>query len=528
MKPIRIMIVDDEILAIRHLENLVCWEELGFTVAAKAFTANMALEMADAVKPQVIFMDIRMPAMNGLELSRRILANNSSVKIILLTSYKDFEYAKSALEIGISGYMLKHDTNADNLTEQLIKLKRELEAEAERERFVFRQHLKGVVEGGELPGHVLETVERSARESGTRFLLFYLHADVPFPVLDIGDYSISGALPNADEWGEICGNGESRGLQWIESVVLNSGKQLVLYSAAAYSGERQLLSDSYSTASMLQSEAAKRGRSVSILISQAFTKMEALPKLYRELDKKSSLFILYGKQTIKYAQELKLPDSGLLEEWRSKAQHIRNLPNQHDERELARCLKAVFAEMKTDRFHPEGLKLICNEFIRIMERQMQSKGMPSYGDLVRKHGAAQSGRWHSLEDIKQWFIDEIGRITEYSSQAASYSKKVQQAVRYIHEHYKEELTAETIGEALSVSGDHLRHLFKAEVGRTVSDYLTGCRVEKAKELLMTGQYKIYEISELVGYKTSQYFSQVFKRWTGLTPQEFTESTVKGK
>lgn len=99
--PIKEMIVDDEILAIEDLEQLIPWRQHGFEIVATATSSRKALELFEKYRPQIIFADIRMPVMDGLEFSRRVLAYRYPVGIVLLTAYKDFEYAQQAVAIGV-------------------------------------------------------------------------------------------------------------------------------------------------------------------------------------------------------------------------------------------------------------------------------------------------------------------------------------------------------------------------------------------------------------------------------------------
>ena len=101
-----------------------------------------------------------------------------------------------------------------------------------------------------------------------------------------------------------------------------------------------------------------------------------------------------------------------------------------------------------------------------------------------------------------------------------YSRKVREAMAYIREHYTEDVGLNETAASLDVSPIYLSHLFKKEAEITFSAYITRLRIEKAKELLRQGDRKIYEISELVGYQTVQYFTKVFKKETGKTPGEF--------
>lgn len=105
------------------------------------------------------------------------------------------------------------------------------------------------------------------------------------------------------------------------------------------------------------------------------------------------------------------------------------------------------------------------------------------------------------------------------------SRAVEQALEWIREHYAEDLTINSIAAALHISASHLMHLFKENLHTTLIDYLTAYRMERAQSLLCEGSYKIYEVSEKVGYSDSRYFGQLFKKHTGLTPREYIKSKL---
>lgn len=103
------------------------------------------------------------------------------------------------------------------------------------------------------------------------------------------------------------------------------------------------------------------------------------------------------------------------------------------------------------------------------------------------------------------------------------SRKVRQALEQMERHYGDpELDADTLARQLGISRDHFRHLFKLETGKTALDRLTEIRMEKAKQLLDEGNLKVYEIADRVGFRNGQYFSQVFRKLTGMTPLEYME------
>ncbi|MFA9379751.1 MAG: helix-turn-helix domain-containing protein, partial [Acetanaerobacterium sp.] len=104
-----------------------------------------------------------------------------------------------------------------------------------------------------------------------------------------------------------------------------------------------------------------------------------------------------------------------------------------------------------------------------------------------------------------------------------YSKKIREIIKYIQVHYQEEVNLSFLSQRLNLSIIYISQLFKKEVGMTFSAYLTKVRMDKAVALLQTGNYKVYEVSEMVGYQTIQYFSKIFKKETGKTPSDFNRS-----
>lgn len=116
------------------------------------------------------------------------------------------------------------------------------------------------------------------------------------------------------------------------------------------------------------------------------------------------------------------------------------------------------------------------------------------------------------------YIDVHTKIHENTSK--KYSNIVLEMMRFIRKNYKKEMNLEMMGGVFQMNGVYLGQVFKKEVGITFLKYLTNCRIDEAKRLLESGKYNISEVTEAVGYKTSQYFSQVFMRNVGMKPQEY--------
>jgi two-component system response regulator YesN len=175
--------------------------------------------------------------------------------------------------------------------------------------------------------------------------------------------------------------------------------------------------------------------------------------------------------------------------------------------------EAVIAELKSYCNHLIEKFTTTLELIRTVSIGISS---PAH-DLSGIHEAYQE----ALTACNNRFVPGSSSVTCIDDDGArGCHATVRDAVLYLKNHYGQGITVETVARELYVSPSHLMHLFKAELGKTFNECLSDCRIEKAKELLRDKKYKIYEVCEQVGYTDTRYFSQLFKRITGLSPREY--------
>ena len=132
-KVLKVLLVDDEALVREGLKTIIPWEEYGFSICGTAQDGREGLQKIRELKPDVAVVDIRMPLMDGLELSRIVREEQPGVRIVLLTGYSEFEYARSALRAGVKCYLLK-PVEEEELIKELRSIRQELERESGQER----------------------------------------------------------------------------------------------------------------------------------------------------------------------------------------------------------------------------------------------------------------------------------------------------------------------------------------------------------------------------------------------------------
>ncbi|MEG2669464.1 MAG: AraC family transcriptional regulator, partial [Oscillospiraceae bacterium] len=143
-----------------------------------------------------------------------------------------------------------------------------------------------------------------------------------------------------------------------------------------------------------------------------------------------------------------------------------------------------------------------------------------YGYVMQPFPEVQ--KYETIADIKAWTLASINKIFEDPNVylECTYHPEIQQAIVIIMKDYMKPLTAESVASSLFISSYYLMHLFKKETGKTFNKFLTEHRIKVAVELIKTNKYKIYDICEMVGYKDPNYFTQIFKKFTGSTPSNF--------
>ena len=156
-------------------------------------------------------------------------------------------------------------------------------------------------------------------------------------------------------------------------------------------------------------------------------------------------------------------------------------------------------------------------FITSFFEEQEERTFPYAVDII-----GQLNRMGTMNDIICWISNFSGEVVKVLEQRAAEKtdRNVEQAQRYIEDHYREKISLAQVAEQLVISQGYLSSIFKRQTGQNFTDYVNHVRVEKAKELISAHQYMMYEISDMLGFDTQYYFSTVFKKITGFTPKEY--------
>lgn len=497
MKTIKTLLVDDDYLVIQDLKNLVDWNKLGFQITGTATNGKTALALATKQKPELIITDISMPVMDGFDFIETVKKDFPNTYIIFISSYASFTYAQRAMENGIRDYILKNEITSQLLEERLLKVAKTLHnnRQISQEQLCSKLSAYFHFKADQLPDMPFFSQKYiflffSLHLPLEKLKLHFLHLsqygrklyDVLAPIVSAGyPHSFSAVT---DEIVILCINPAD-----INQPVCNTSVSILchLFQKQAQELCRCDVISWYDPGSYSLSHGRTLYQTVlpylhfygsfpteSVMNLESFTQQPFVPV--------RTLFPYH-----------------LLEEGMNDFQLFFSQLYSH--------LQLLFDAQDADSI----FMLYHNLLLQMEELTNHMISFPA------------TNSFHSLQEIYDFFVHCYQQIKEYQNknQYESFSVPVHTAIEYMKKNLSDNnLTIDQIAEATYLSSSRLSVLFKKETGQTVNDYLTDLRISHAIHLLENSNYKIYEIAEKTGYKSSQYFSQVFNQRTGRRPLSF--------
>ena len=497
---ITIYIVDDEYMALQYFHCLLESVKLEYEVVGQATNSVKALKEIVSLKPDVVFADINMPIMDGLELSQQILRQVSS-KIFLLTSYRDFDYVKKGIQIGIADYILKNELTESTLEDILQKAASDLYVEKKKQHLLLEHNVRNFLlsESDTIEDHVYEhrPMQRYALISVRRPPVIYIRHHGAEKKQNVDCYELHNLTypPGIEcsaftemESGELCG------IFFIHGEVTDG-------QAALEKASEEIL-------------AYLKGmdRDYCCLISDTMYHFFEMQAGYRKLQETAEYIYASPSKTVFRVSELSGKNSGY--SWDGNLEKLGSALEKQELEEALCFLDGLFVQWRENLKiweYTENLQSIfryLRTFIKMKNLRPAIMEIPdSYMDVL----AAEN----TLKNCAEFIIEEIRQ-----EKNRDYSVYVQQAIAYIHKNYGRDISIPDIAQAAQISEGHLRRLFKQELNTKVVDYLTEYRLEAARLLMKNTQESLSEIWQKTGFTSAQYFSYVFKRKEGILPKEY--------
>ncbi|MCC3376403.1 response regulator [Cohnella sp. REN36] len=540
---IEILLVDDEVYVTESLRKTIPWERMGVGHVYTADSAAAALRMLEEREVDILVSDIRMPETDGLELVRMAGEQWPHLRCLLLTGHSDFEYAKKAIELRVSGYILKpvdDDEFVRSVTDAIASLRDEWE-QAERynrllydlksDRALLRERLMhDLLLGRQLPSATLADKLRQyevpiAQEAPALMLQIRLgghFAEYDAESLSLMEYAVG----NIAE--EVLGSGFR---VWHSKAPHDCLVLLATVDRAADEAGGIAAKPIRAELERLAAEIGRQVRnylkgSISIVVSPWFLFPEELASAYR-----SGLTALFEHAGARGEAALFLED---LPRRRAGVQSLESLYKPPTLIHLLESKQWEAAEEKiadvlgdlermeqgyTDEHLYEVYLCIANACLYLAHKQ---------GLLVAEidggapDPAAERRMLQSPQRLRAWSLELLAKLKRELSESDTHtrSRLVKQVRELVTRDIGLDISVKTIADKVYLHPVYLSKVYKSETGESLGDYIIRIRMEKALYLLKHTNKKIYEITTELGYQNPQYFSKMFKKFYGMTPNAY--------
>jgi len=532
----RLLVADDEHIVVESIRFIVEKNFDNIVVIAEACTGKDAIEQVEIFKPDIVFMDIRMPGINGIEAIKEIKKRHPDTLVIILTAYDYFTYAKEALTLNVLDFLIKPiDKNkvVESIQKAIQILSRKM-ADVQNELVMKEKYRR-------LADYLEHEFVYSALLENDHYkrLVFYqeiLNMDLHYGyvmLLNI-DESVSGTLSGEPmrqslEKQEIQDlfrmSLKSRTNCLVGAVTLNRG--IAYIPVAQGTDEYVVRNQSIEIANKVKKELdAKLGISCPIGIGRALN-VENLLKSYEEADKAIKLAQAAGDGGVSHISDIILP---------SETQDYYPLNKQNilidrivsgNTEEAKELFEELFNWMA---FMDKDVQKIKNRFFEIsldIFRALPAQGMAN-GRIVHQQKMMKTLELSDLTLLKMNFWRGILEITlDIKNQNEERRNELIEKVKhYVADNFSKDIKLNDMAKKVNMSYHYFSKFFKDETGHNFTDYLANIRIKEARKLFHEDTCSIKEVSVQVGYKDPNYFSKIFKKMVGLTPTEFRERSRK--
>ena len=540
---LKIFLAEDEVIVRETIKRMIPWEELGFELVGEAADGEMALPLLIRQKPDLLITDIKMPFMDGLTLAKLAKKELPELKIVILSGYDDFNYAKQAISIGVEEYLLKPITK-NALIERLSEIRSRYEHEKtqkeyyekfQREMQVYeknsnRDFFEALVCGSMDMMEVYKKAEKLGLDivaEAYNILIFTMNSEEDF----------SGQKEGYSEW-------EAESLEMLEDFFSdNTSAMLFRCNIFSYGvlikGQKETIDEN--TRSCIDEikkilDRKEQKRQWFVAVGESVERLSKLQKSYHSASRAFSQRYLYG-ENILYYDEMELMEHRSGQADTNDNAYLKNV-------DVNALNPAILQKFLSNGLQEETENFVKDYFYAIGQEPMES--------LVFRNYVILNVRFSVITFLKGLGCDTEGMEPENTEEilaesgkniesAITYAKKMisqaitirdqnsgnknrsilKTAVDFIDEHYMDEdISLNTAANVANVSSNHFSALFSQNMGQTFIEYLTTLRMNKAKELLRCTGMRSSEIAGKIGYKDAHYFSYLFKKTQGMTPSDY--------
>ena len=507
MSQFKVLIVDDEINIINGLALLIERYLPECRIVGMAYDGEQGIHQALVSQPDIVLTDIRMPQADGIALIRRLKEAGSQARFIILSGYTEFEYAKSAISLGVEDYILK-PVEEDELCAVIKKVCASLEMQ--------NQQIKQIREYG-----LREILTASGERRNIRLKLsvldFSLDAERYLCVVwEYDDREEKPALAGLKESAAKC-------LDFCRTVLTVPFLKSLAVLILVYDKENEE-KPGKAVIRMKQQLSKNMDMEFSVGIGLSCSRPEGICESFEEARCALNYKVIKGSgSVISYKEIQNLQTNQTLVDMQDVKQ-LEDCIDSMDDSGCRRAVDQIFKKLEhagdvslTD-LQILSLNLVLSGIRKIPFMQFQLNSYLGINILSLE----SISRFRTVEQLKNWIVNMLKSMNELMLKENLPQRRdiVAEIKEYINKNYNQEISLNDIADRFYMNPYYLSQLFKKRTGETYQKYLTDIRMNRARKLLEETDLKIYEISEIIGYNDSNYFSRVFERQAGMKPLEY--------
>ncbi|MEW6565014.1 MAG: response regulator [Spirochaetota bacterium] len=530
------VIVDDEPEIREGIRDTIPWNQLGFAFKGAFSNGKEALEYVEQNPPDVLITDINMPFMDGLVLSELVLQRSPGTKVVIISGYDDFEYARKALQLQVHDYIVKPITPGE-FKETLSKLKQVLDRERAEEQDLERlkkqltenlplikeRFLNQIITGTISTEEILDRCRYlgiSLNPSSGAFhcivLDFVKHLgseEFEINVLRLKNFIQHYLENNLHNQSVIHG--------WE---IFNDDKNHLVI--LIWGTEKQILyqEDLRITEQIHAQLLNLQLPPLSISIGEVVTDIQILPRAFQDTVQALQIGQLQGKQGIITYRELGRIDKGYKNAFPDWPKDIGSAIKMANMPKVYEAIDGMISNLQKKGLSFDQYQTLIEKLAAVMIITLDDLDIDEQDLFVKDSNPfVELSRLKTLDELRSWCcaVAESCIAIIRSRQINFAEQKVKEALQLIEKNYKEiDFSIQSLCKDLFISTSYFSAILKNYTGKTFLELLTETRITKAKELLRTTTMKSYEIAEKVGYQDPHYFSITFKKVTGKSPSEY--------
>ncbi|NLL77010.1 MAG: response regulator [Clostridiales bacterium] len=537
---LKVFLVEDEIVMREGIKNNIPWEEEGFDFVGEASDGELAYPMIQKLRPDIIITDIKMPFMDGLELSRLVKKDFPDVSIIILSGYDEFEYAKEAIKIGVTEYLVKPVSSA-KLLEVVKEIGNRIEKENEKKKYLeqFKKEMKEMElhEKEKFLHEILSgKISMSELLEKGKKLNIHLAAGVYNVVLfmmresEDTDQAYSKELAAA--WDAIMELAEqteniymfNRSIDGVEFLLLDESRKQLEEKRADFLKKLMDISCEYGELQYFGG------------VGNVVNRLREVHESYESASKAFSYRYLLSYNRIVYAEQMEEMRIGFGEEdadidlkeldfGKIDRRIIKNFLGKGLLEEVSHFIEDYFLSLGTGNVESMLFRQYITTDMYFGTVAFVEELGYNADNIIGVLGDFKtiSEVLPSVEKTKEYLKNMIRAAMNLRDQISvkKYGSLIDDAKAYIEKNFdSEDISLNSVATHVNISSSHFSSIFSQEEGQTFIEYLTELRMNKAKELLMCSSLKSSEIGYAVGYKDPHYFSYLFKKTQNVTPKEY--------